>query len=141
MKGEAIRGWDHAYKISEDYVHSTVGRELSWHSTSSVSYDSDDALENWQNRLHEVLLGKCGLIMQSLCRIATDTIELPIYEGIPELSEFLVEFEDKVSEPRRLLALEEALNVILAQWWVTHKKSITGWSQCRILMTIILGDA
>ena len=39
----------------------------------------------------------------------TETIELPIYEVLPELSEFLVEFEDKVLEPQWLLALEEAL--------------------------------
>ena len=53
-----------------------------------------------------------------------ETIEFPIYEGIPELSDFLVEFEDKVLEPQWLLALEETLKDTLARWWVTHKNSI-----------------
>ena len=46
MKDEDIRGWDHAYNISEDYIHPTVDGELSWHNSSSASSNSDDALEN-----------------------------------------------------------------------------------------------
>ena len=46
-KEEFVGGWDHAYKILEDYVHPTVDRELGWQSSSSTSSDSDDALENW----------------------------------------------------------------------------------------------
>ena len=109
VKDEFVRRWDHAYNISEDYVHSTVDGELGWHSASSMSSDSDDALENWHNHLHEVSLRKCSLITQSLCHIATETIDFRIYEGFLELSEFLVEFKDKVSEPHWLLVLEEAL--------------------------------
>ena len=59
-----------------------------------------------------------------------DTVELPVYEGLPELSKFLLAFEDKVSEPQQLLALDEVLKATLACWWETHKNSITGWSQC-----------
>ena len=96
---EFVRGWDHAYKISKDYIHLTANRELGWHRSSSVSSESDDYLENKQNRMHEVSIRKCGLSTQSLCRVVTETVELPIYEGLSDLSEFLVEFEDKVSEP------------------------------------------
>ena len=46
------------------------------------------------------------------------------YEGIPNLTEFIDEFEDKVSDPHRLLVLEEALKATPARWWDTHKKSI-----------------
>ena len=28
VKEEAVRGWDHAYNISEDYIHSTTNGEL-----------------------------------------------------------------------------------------------------------------
>ena len=62
VKDEFVRGWDHIYNISKDYIHPTTNRELGWCNTSSTSSDSDDALENWQNRMHEVLLRKCGLI-------------------------------------------------------------------------------
>ena len=51
--------------MSKDYIHPTVDGELGWHSASSTSSDSDDALENWKNQMHEVLLRKCGLITQS----------------------------------------------------------------------------
>ena len=55
--------------------------------------------------MHEVLVRKCGLIIESLCRVATEVVELPIYEGLPKLSKFLVEFEEKVSETQWFLAL------------------------------------
>ena len=64
---------------------------------------------------------------------------MPVYEGFPELSNFLVEFEDKVLEPHRLLALEEELKATPSCWWVTHKKSINGWSLCRKLMEVRFG--
>ena len=30
IKEEVVGGWDHAYKISEDYVHPIANRELGW---------------------------------------------------------------------------------------------------------------
>ena len=30
IKEEVVGGWDHAYKISEDYVHPISNRELGW---------------------------------------------------------------------------------------------------------------
>ena len=44
VKEEVVRGWDHAYNILEDYIHSIVDVELGWHSSSSASSNSDDAL-------------------------------------------------------------------------------------------------
>ena len=63
IKDEVGRGWDHAYNISEDYIHPTIDGELGWRSASYASSDSDDTLENWQNRLHEVSFGKCVLVI------------------------------------------------------------------------------
>ena len=74
MKDEVGRSWDHAYNISKDYIHPTINGKLGWQSVSSASYDSDDALENWQNRLHEVSFKKCGLITQSLQRVAIEIV-------------------------------------------------------------------
>ena len=62
IKEEVKRSWDHAYNIFEDYIQPIVYGELGWCSTSFTSSDSNDALENWQNRLHEVSFRKCGLI-------------------------------------------------------------------------------
>ena len=89
VKDEVGRGWEHAYNIFEDYIHPTVDGKLRWCSASSTFCNSDDALENWKNRLHEVYFRKCGLVMQFLHCIATKIIKLMIYEGIPELSIFV----------------------------------------------------
>ena len=80
--------------------------------------------------MHELSIRKCVLITQSLCRVATETVELPVYEGLPKFFYFLVEFEDKVSELHRLLVLDEGLKATPACWCVTHKNSINRWSQC-----------
>ena len=52
-----------------------------------------------------------------------------------------MEFEEKVLELQRLLALEEALNATPSRWWETHKKEITGWAQCLCLMIVHFGNA
>ena len=98
MKDEVVRGWDHAYNIFEYYIHPTADGELGWQSTSFASFDSDDALENWKNRMHEVSFRKRGIISQSLCHVTTEVVELPTYKGILELSMFLMELEEKVLE-------------------------------------------
>ena len=40
--------------LQEDYINPTADGNLSWKSASSCTSDSREALENWQNRLHEV---------------------------------------------------------------------------------------
>ena len=62
VKDEVGRSWDHTYNIYEYYIHPIVDGELGWNNASSASSESDDAQENWQNRLHEVSFRKCGLI-------------------------------------------------------------------------------
>ena len=96
-----------------------------------MSSDSDDALKNSQNQLHEVSFRKCGLVTQSLRHVETEVIELLIYEGLPDLSGFLKKIEEKVFEPQRFLALEEALKAPPTHWWETHKQTIHEWVQCR----------
>ena len=130
IKEEVVGGWDNSYNISKDYINPTIDKEMRWRSTSSASSNSEDALENWNNRLHEVLVMEFGRVTQSLHWVATEVIELPKYEGIPNLADFIDEFEDKVSEPQRLLALEEALKATPTRWWDTHKKSMGDWNIC-----------
>ena len=42
-------------------------------------------------------------------------------EGLPNLETFLTEFEERVTEPQRLSALDFALKYTPARWWVSHK--------------------
>ena len=60
IKEEFVGGWDHAYNIFKGFVHPTMDGELGWKSLISTSSDSNDALENWKNKLHEVSIQKCG---------------------------------------------------------------------------------
>ena len=59
-----------------------------------------------------------------------ELVELQAYEGLLELPEFLTSFEEKVSEPQRLLAIEEELKPTLAHWWENHMNAITIWNKC-----------
>ena len=47
VRDEAVKGWDHAYNISEDYIHLIVDGELGWRSSSSGSSKFDDASKDW----------------------------------------------------------------------------------------------
>ena len=90
--------------------------------------------------MHEVSIRKCGKITQSLCRFVKEVFELLTYEAFPDFPEFLAEFKDKVSEPQRLLALDEALKATPTRWWETHKKSIDRCSLCCRLMEVHFSD-
>ena len=46
MKDEVVKGWDHAYNISEEYIHLTAEGELGWRCASSTSSNSNDVLKN-----------------------------------------------------------------------------------------------
>ena len=47
VRDKASRSWDHAYNISEDYIHPIVNGELGWHKASFASSNSEDVVENW----------------------------------------------------------------------------------------------
>jgi hypothetical protein len=50
----------------DDYVNPTVDGALSWQSISSCASDSEEALENWQQKLHEVSTRICAHITYAL---------------------------------------------------------------------------
>ena len=70
-----------------------------------------------------------------------EVVQLPTYKGFFDFPEFLADFEDRVSEPQRLLALDDPLKATPTGWWVTHKKSINGWLLCRRLMEVKFVEA
>ena len=90
----------------EDYINSTTDGKLSWRSVSSCTSDSGDAMENWQNRLHEVSMRRCARVTRVVQKVGIETSTLPTYEGLPNLASFLEEFEEKVIESQRLTALD-----------------------------------
>ena len=60
---------DNIYNVNalkEDYIHPTVDGNLSYKCSRSCTLDSGEALENWQNRLHEISMRRCARINKSI---------------------------------------------------------------------------
>ena len=90
--------------------------------------------------MHEVSMCRCVRITRVVRRVGSKESMLRMYEGLPNLASFLEEFEEKVTEPHRLFALDYVLKATSARWWGTHKQSISEWTQCRRLMEIIFRE-
>ena len=67
--------------MNEDHIGSTADGNLSWKCASSCTFDSGEALENWQNRLHEVSRRRCARVTRSVRWVETESRELPTYES------------------------------------------------------------
>ena len=91
---------DQLYNImssKEDYINPMADGNLSWRSVSSCTSNSGDALENWQNILHEVSMHRCVKFTRVVHRVGAEASVLPTYEGFHNLASFLEEFEEKVT--------------------------------------------
>jgi hypothetical protein len=120
----------------EDYVNPTTDKVLSWRSITSCATNSDIGLENWQQRLHEVSTRRCARIGRAVRWVGKEIREPPSFHGLNDLETFLTQYEDKVLENQRLLALDLALKATPARWWGTHKETITDWYQCKRILHI-----
>lgn len=83
---------DCIYKITaqgEDWVNPTADGRISWECQSSFTSNSDEEIEQWQNRLHEVTTLNCNMMIRSLCCIIIEARELPTYDGLSAVDEFL----------------------------------------------------
>jgi len=72
--GMATEGLENLYKVTmrdEDYINPLADGNISWRGISSFTLDSDEGLENWKERLHEVLVRRCARITKSLRWIGT----------------------------------------------------------------------
>jgi hypothetical protein len=141
---EPIREEDRAYELEniykltarqQDYINPTTDGNLSWRSESTCSSDSEEALENWQNKMYEVSTRRCARLTREVPWIDTTVSNLPTFDGLNHLEAFLLNFEEIVPTQQRLLAMDEALKETPTRWWGTHKNNITDWVQCRTLMT------
>ena len=83
---------EHIYNITdkeEDYVNPTAEGILDSQCDSSCMTDSDDGLENWQNRLHELHGHRCARITKSLRWLGTQDSSLPIFDGLSDPKHFI----------------------------------------------------
>ena len=75
---------DQIYNVTamqEDYTNPTVNGNLSQRCASSCTSDSSEALEGWQNKLHEVSMRRCARVTRSVQWVDTESRELPTYES------------------------------------------------------------
>ena len=93
--------------------------------------DSDDGLENWQNRLNELHDHRCARITKSLRCLSAETRTLPTYEGLTDPGELIVQFAEQALELQRIQAPGVALRATIAIWWNGHKKYIHSWEDCQ----------
>ena len=66
---EEMKEADDLYKmttVQNDYIDPTVNGTLSWCYASSYTSDSDQGMENWQNRMHEISGRWCVHLTKSL---------------------------------------------------------------------------
>ena len=90
---------DHIYNITSqeaDYVEPDADGVLDWQCDSSCMSDSDDGLENWQNRLYELHGHRCAQITKSLRCLSVQPRELPTQVGLTDLGEFIAHFSEQV---------------------------------------------
>jgi hypothetical protein len=114
-----------------DYVNPTTDGILSWRIITSCARDSNTGLENWKQSLHEISMRRCARIDHTVRWVGTEIKEPPSFHGINDLETFLAQYEDKVLENQRLLALDIALKATPAIWWGAHKEAIIDWYQCK----------
>jgi hypothetical protein len=142
---EPIRAEDHAYELEniyklksrkQDYINPTTDGNLSWRSDNACSSNSEEALENWQKKMYEVSTRRCGRLTREVHWIGTTISNLPTFDGLNHLEDFLLEFEEIIPIQQRLLAMDEALKETPSRWWGTHRKNITDSIQCHTLMTV-----
>ena len=84
---------DHIYNITakeENYVNPTPEGIMDWKCDSSCMTDSDEGLENWQNRLYELHGHRCARITKSLRWLGSQTRVLPIFDGLTDPEEFIL---------------------------------------------------
>lgn len=91
----------------------TANGRISWERDSSCTSDSDEEVERWQNQLHEVIMLNCNMMIRSLHCVTIEERELPTYDGVTVVDEFLDKFESVIPEQKRFNALKWALRATL----------------------------
>ena len=92
---------DCIYKITsqwKDWVNLTTDGRILWERKSSCTSDSDEDIERWKKWLHEETTLNCNMMFISLRCMTTEEREMPTYDGLSVVDEFLRKFESVVPE-------------------------------------------
>jgi hypothetical protein len=122
---DPIREEDHAYELEniyklttkhQDYINPISDGNMSWRSDNTCSSDSEEVLENWKNHMYEVSTRRCARLTREVRWISTTMSNLPTFDGLNPLENFLSEFETSVPTQQRLLAMDEAMKATPGRW-------------------------
>ena len=109
---------DCIYKITtweQGCVNPTMDGMISWERESSCTSDVDEEIEQWKNWLHQVTTLNCNMMTRSLCCVTTEVRDLPMYDGLTEVDDFLNKFESEVPKQQCFDALKWALRAMPAR--------------------------
>ena len=124
---EEVREIDDFYKMKtmqDDYSNPTVDGTLRWIYATSCASNLEEGLKNWKRQMHEIL-GRCfAQLTKSLGWIGTEVCEVPAFDGLSNIQEFLLEYEEQVPFSQRLKTLDMALRATPARWKTMHKRNI-----------------
>jgi len=71
--------------------------------------------------------------------MAIDVRDIPMYDGLSEVDDFLNKFERYVLEQQRFDALKWVLCDMPTRWWGMHQKRFKDWCKCRSTMHMHFG--
>lgn len=83
---------------------------------SFCTADFDEEIEQWQNWLHEVTTLDCNMMIRSLCCVTTNVCDLPMYDGLTAVDDFLNKYEKEVPEHQCFDALKWELRATPVRW-------------------------
>src|SRR5271156_938534 len=108
---EEVHNMESLYQMTSnqsDYINPTADGNISWRCDSSCASDSDVGLENWQNRLYEVSARRCAFMTKSLRWIGTEDKNIPSFDGLSDINDFLQQFELEIPYEQRIEAMSLA---------------------------------
>ena len=134
-----MRNMESLYQMTtnqSDYINPTVEGNISWRCDNSCALVSDVGLENWKNRLYEVSARRCAYLTKSLRWIGAEIKDIPSFDGLVDVNDFLYQFEQEIPHEQRMLAIDLAVRATPAIWWHAHKQHIASWDDFKRLTTI-----
>lgn len=111
----------------QDWVNPTTDGRIAWDHKISCTSNSNEELEHWKNRLHEVSMLCCNMMTKWLRYVSSEVRILPYYDFLTDIDKFLDAFERGVPEKHFFHALDLVLCAMLARWFGTHKDSFDDW--------------
>jgi len=79
------------------------------------------------------------MMIRSLRCVTTEARELPTYDRLIVVDEFMSKFESAVPEQQWFDALKWALRTTPTRWWGTHQGTFEDSCRCRRMMHLRFG--